>query len=810
MLSAPSRFISPLVRLALLSALFANQIKVGAQVLTSSTTSVLNPVVTTLAPTVTNIAVGSTVTRTGMKHVGMNIDSENFYDSGQMMKNLAFRNPGFEGETWQSILHCVSVTATTCTDSNPWAQWPNDFLTGGTFEFIQGTAKGQTGSITSMTAANVSNGVGVTVTLSGLSTAPAAGDWVVVRQTMPGNGTASWFISTWANGSVTTETTDLSPNTAGKQAVLLNASVQGQYAGLDTYFDSTNTHNFVLISGPHEITFRAKGVGGNNQLVVSVARQITNGAIFSQTVNLTPTWQDYTLTFTGAETASTATGTVDLNFHVSGGAALLDDVDLQAVTGSTNTTAFRDDVVTALAGLKPGVLRYMDGLPDFGSSIDNMIAPVSARVRTGSSTQQIESDDIAMGLNEFLQLCQTVGAEPWYNLPPGISTTEMQNLIQFFAGDASTPYGAKRAALGQTAPWTTVFPVIHLELGNEQWNYGTFPGNAINDPVAYGNRVSDIFTAAKNAPSYNATSFDLVMGSFLQNAWYTQQEIANATNFDSVSVAPYLFGNFSDGSSNEAIFGPMLAEPEMWDSTANGYMMQQAQAVAPSGKKLVVYEENISTQSGTASQAQINEAVPSVTAGVMMADHELLEMRDLGIQTQNVWAISGYQNQFNNTNGGTELSPVFGTTIDMGGQTNRKRPVYLATQLVNTAVLPNMLGTTLTGANPTWNQGLSANDSIQLNNAHYLQTFAFTDGAKSRSVVVVNLSRSSALPVTFSGANAPAGNVTISQLTSTNLTDSNESSATVATTSKSAVAFLPSVPYSLPPFSVTVFTWTVQ
>ncbi len=57
--------------------------------------------------------------------------------------------------------------------------------------------------------------------------------------------------------------------------------------------------------------------------------------------------------------------------------------------------------------------------------------------------------------------------------------------------------------------------------------------------------------------------------------------------------------------------------------------------------------------------------------------------------------------------------------------------------------------------------------------AHYLQSFAFTNGTQ-HSVVVMNLSRSGSLPVTFSGANAPTGDVLISQLTSTNITDNNE------------------------------------
>ncbi len=120
----------------------------------------------------------------------------------------------------------------------------------------------------------------------------------------------------------------------------------------------------------------------------------------------------------------------------------------------------------------------------------------------------------------------------------------------------------------------------------------------------------------------------------------------------------------------------MFAEPEMWDSVSTGWMYQQAQAALSAGKNLVDYEENLSTQSGTASQSMVDSVVPSVAGGVMMADHMLLQMRDLGVKIQNVWSLPGYSNAFTNPNGGSETTPVYGIVVDMGGQTNRRRPVF--------------------------------------------------------------------------------------------------------------------------------------
>ena len=193
-----------------------------------------------------------------------------------------------------------------------------------------------------------------------------------------------------------------------------------------------------------------------------------------------------------------------------------------------------------------------------------------------------------------------------------------------------------------------------------------------------------------------------------------------------------------------------------------------------------------------------------------MADHMLLMMRDLGITTQNMFALPEYINGFNNSAVPNETVPLWGSVIDMGGETNLKRPQYYGLQLANSAILPTMLATTVSGGNPTWTQPLSTNDSIQLANAHYLQSFAFTNGTQ-HSVVVFNLSRNGSLPVTFSGANAPSGSVVISQLTSVNPTDNNEGLFTntpvVAGPTQSNVSnFNPATPYSLPPYSMTVFS----
>src|SRR5580658_8737491 len=108
--------------------------------------------------TSTNIAIGSTVIQPGVKHLGINLATHNYWDSGQMMQNLVLENPGFEGEIYQSIIECASGSVTTCVDSDLYSAWPAGFWNGATFEFFYGAANGLTGTVSNYTAATSSQG----------------------------------------------------------------------------------------------------------------------------------------------------------------------------------------------------------------------------------------------------------------------------------------------------------------------------------------------------------------------------------------------------------------------------------------------------------------------------------------------------------------------------------------------------------------------------------------------------------------------------------------------------------------------------
>ncbi len=752
----------------------------------------------------TNIAIGPAALQPSVKRFGINISNETYYDAGQMTKNLVFRNPGFEGEIYQSTIRCASGSALTFADDDQWSAWPTGFWNGAKFEIFYGASKGRTGTISGYTAA--SEGSGGTFTFSKSGVAPSTGDYMIVRMTVPGNAAAGWWTSTSANGSISSNTSDLPPGTSGHQTVGVNAPAASDSASLTAYFDRAAGRSFVLLNGTFQLSFRAKGKGGSKAIALHLER-IGLATYLSQTLNLTDSWANYSFSFNATESGA-ALNAVSLSFNTVGqDSFLLDDVSLlQTNSDPSNTTAFRDPMVSTLKTFRPGVLRFWAG--QSGDSLDNLIAEPYARQRAGYSAFYTSQDDISYGLHEFLQLCESVGAEPWFVVPVTFSTTDASHLIEYLAGSSSTPYGAKRAARGHTTPWISSLAKIHLEFGNEAWN-GTFKGGTIEYPAPYGERAKTIFGAMRANPAYVSSSFDLVLGGQAVSAGRNRDIQDHCNNNDSFAVAPYMMNTVDSFSTNEVLFGPTFAEPEAFvspngvaEGVSGGLMTLNQQAIKASSHPVpvVMYEMNLSTLGGSITQAALNSYVSSLGAGLAVADAMLQQMRQ-GVLTQNLWNLT----QYNFVRPDRSTAYLWGAVVDMG-VTDRRRPQFLALQLANQAIGSNasMLQTVHSGADPTWDQPLS--NTVQLAGAHYLQSFAFSSGSHT-SLVIFNLHRTDTLSVTFSGTNAPSGTLKMQELWSERPSDNNEASDKVHITSTDLRSFNSHSGLSLPPCSMTVLNW---
>jgi len=672
---------------------------------------------------VTHLRVTNRVILPGVTRLGINLGEQTYYDSGQMMRNLLYRNPGFEGMAYRSILHCLSSGPSNCTDTRHSFTWPSGFWDGASYEVLDGAAVGRKGSVGS----SGPSGGGYGLTLDSAGPAIGTGDWLAVSKEFPGDPSSGWWPQLTGGAKLEAERKDLSPETGGRQALRIAASLPGQSVELKSYFDSMEGFTFVRLRGLYRLSFRAKGLAGTRTIHAHVKRIVNGKADYlEQDFQLTPAWADYHAEFM-VEEGPTPTGPVEAGFSVAGGSLLLDDVDLEQVSGdASNRTAFRDEVVQTLRDVRPGVLRLMSSHAQLGGTVDNLLSPPSARQRPGFSTWLTTMEDIPIGIPEFLELCREVGAEPWIVAPTAMSADEARKLAEYLAGSANVAGGAARAAAGRREPWTRAFKTIHIELGNETWN-GIFQGETIDDPAAYGRRADRIFNVVRSAAGADAGQFDLVVGGQAANPRRSGEVLRSAPSANSLAIAPYLMISVTKWGDDDELYGPLMAQPEQMSRDG----VVQATQAAAGGRQLAVYEVNLHTTEGSASQAVLDRLTPSTAAGVAVTGHMLRMMRDHGVRDEMLFSLPQFR--FKRADGA--LVRLWGSVVDMG-VTGRERPQLLAESLANRGIRGDMTNVEISGEIPTHDQS-EGNDGVHLNGVHELDAYAFQDG-KSHGLIVFN------------------------------------------------------------------------
>jgi hypothetical protein len=734
---------------------------------------------------ITNQVILSSVTR-----LGVNLGEHNFYDSAQMLKNLLSRNPEFALMTYRSIFHCEAVSVGRCVDARPGILFPADFWNGANYEVLDGAAMGQRGTV--MAAGPSSSGFVLMLNSGGR--AIGAGDWIAIEKGAPGDPGAGWWPTMHGGARLELQRTDLPPGGPVHQALRIDASGGGQSADLDAYFDSTEGRSFVHLRGRYRLSFRAKAVAGANTMHVHVGRLVPGLRRYVDIdVRLTPAWAEYSEEFTTNETALPAAA-VETGFNVSGGSVLLSDVVLEQVGGDgANHTAFRDEVVETLKELHPGVLRLMESDAGLGSTVDNLLSSAAARERSGYRAGFRPSDDVAVGIPEFLELCLETGAEPWIVAPTAMSLEETRKLAEYLAGPATTPGGALRMAAGRSEPWTRAFRTIHIELGNESWN-PDFRGEAIEDPAAYGRRANEVFAAFLQAAAPAPGQFDLVVGAHAYDPERNAALLAAAPLANSLAIAPYLMRSVTEWANDDQLYGPLLAQPE--EMSREGFVAEAARSAG--GRQLAVYEVNLHTTAGTAPEAILDRFTPSAAAGVAVAGHMLRMMRDHGVRDEMLFSLSQYE--FPRPDG----TPVrlWGSVVVMGAD-GRKRPQFLAESLANRAIRGDLVKVEISGENPTHDQP-PGNDAVSLRNVHEIDAYAFQDG-KSHSLILFNygLRHTRRVSVEAVGLGHDA-NATLSRLVSSSPGDTNEETVRVRIEQEHFAGS----EILLAPCSMTVLEWT--
>ncbi|MGA3117420.1 MAG: hypothetical protein ABSF90_23650 [Syntrophobacteraceae bacterium] len=174
--------------------------------------------------------------------------------------------------------------------------------------------------------------------------------------------------------------------------------------------------------------------------------------------------------------------------------------------------AIRPEMVEALKEYRPGALRIWSGQTNtaWGTSLDNWIAPEGEGMRFWSPDRG-PTPGTLFSLPSALAFARSSGARPWLIVHPSFSEVEWSHLIEYLAGPPTSPYGARRAACGQTSPWTDEFDRIHIEYGNETWNRLFRPWTFENG-TQYGQFAEYFFQVAKSSPYYFHGKIDFVLG----------------------------------------------------------------------------------------------------------------------------------------------------------------------------------------------------------------------------------------------------------------------------------------------------------
>jgi alpha-N-arabinofuranosidase len=175
-------------------------------------------------------------------------------------------------------------------------------------------------------------------------------------------------------------------------------------------------------------------------------------------------WQRFETVLTPTESDTHATLTISF---VGPGTLWIDQVSLMP---SDNVFGWRRDAAEALKALKPGVIRF-GGSTIEGFEWTDTIGNPDKRPPFTTCWGGLEPGNA--GLDEFLKLCEWVGAEPLICVRfSGKQPKDAADEVEYVNGPSDSPMGKLRAANGRTEPYHVTYWQIGNELGDESYQKG--------------------------------------------------------------------------------------------------------------------------------------------------------------------------------------------------------------------------------------------------------------------------------------------------------------------------------------------------
>jgi len=189
--------------------------------------------------------------------------------------------------------------------------------------------------------------------------------------------------------------------------------------------------------------------------------------LFTKTfTGLTEQWQKFTVEFTSPRTVRAAALTIGAPPV---GPVNIDQVSLFSATALA-TGGYRPDLYKAVADLKPASIRWPGGSFANHYIWQNGIGPHGKRL-PHPREQWGDRDTYQFGTDEFIQLCEKLGAEPILVLNTARGVEDALNWLEYCMGDVNTEYGKMRADNGHPEP----YQLKTLEIDNEPWLMMEYP-----------------------------------------------------------------------------------------------------------------------------------------------------------------------------------------------------------------------------------------------------------------------------------------------------------------------------------------------
>ena len=516
------------------------------------------------------------------------------------------------------------------------------------------------------------------------------------------------------------------------------------------------------LSGQWTATFWAKALAEGTQAEF-LPRGISTGDFDISSrqfpLDLTGEWKKIELSFTLIN--APVEGLLQFRVVATAGVLLIDDVEITHVgKNPENKTVFNDGVYEVMKDLKPGIIR---SLRMGGSDIANELQATPLSTYATSSSGGFEADvwnkdNPYFTLHEFFQFCKAVGADPWYCLPGTLHKDEMEMLVEYLAAPANVGYGKKRAAMGQVEPWTSVFRNIHIEFGNEAWNNApAFQTGGFNGPGYW----TSLIDAIKQSPYYDTDKLVTHIGGQAAFAARNVGIMEDTLNADTLALAPYVLQKVSQDlwdslPTVEDRFKWAFASPLERALTPGGAMAQNYANAQKNELNLSFYEINHHLTKGDIGASEINTILHSIGGALNMGNTMLLELKEHHAKTQCFFTFNQEHYNARGLPKGDNAVDLWGAVLSYGKGEPRYRPTFLMLQMLNKALQGDLVASTHSGNQPTFQAVRESDGKPQGMTAEYpvLWSYVFKDGDEYR-MILINLDTSDAHDVKVSLAGSP-------------------------------------------------------